>query len=1584
MHKKALKIFLLTTLVFLLIGQSTITANEVNENQTTENFNQQPIKETHHELSTNTNNNQENLKTNINKKYTTKTKENNKLIDTKLILKFITDPQDEFSTDNYLITHKNNEYTLDITLTEEENNTPIPGQIQLYLQEDTQPIQITLNQSGHTQQTYTTQQIGINQIYAEYIGQEKYNNTTSDIITLDTEPYLPTLTINPIKNPCYNSTITIQGTLYYNENITINNANIIISFNNNQITTVQTNNQGKYQYNFNLENIPIQDKAIITVEYYSDQEEIADAEYNQTEFDIEKIRNNITINPINNQSITKTLNITGTITDENNKNYNGKIKATITNIDTNKETYNNNSVTVKNGQYNLTTILNNAGTYEIKIITPNDEYYMETIKTQQFKVEKETLTLKIEDYYESIVQENISITGKLTDENQQPINNVTIQISTDDTILGTVTTENDGTFNFTNYIFQEIMDDEYKTIYFNTIENNNYYPLFNESTIYISHRNAIVSLTTEDQTKINSTIHINGQVKDAYDETKIPGGTITIYIEDEEIKNNIPVINGTYNTTIDIGQQYLGKDYLQLVVFFEPSNPNIYNTLSNNFKDIKHELLESILTINSNDTTVDESTNIIINLEDENKQKLDKTITITITINDEIILQQTTQTVNGNKNITFTPNTSGVYHIIVQYDGEQNIYSPITEEKQIIVRKTDTKITTEDITQITYVNDTLKLKGQLSTHNNTPIENTEIQIIINTTNENILDKVNTNQEGFFEYSYTPKQAKQINITVISEETYKYNNNYTKIIVNPVKRNTTTKIENINNTIKYNTTIPIKVQVTDQENNTQVNGSITIKVNEKIINEATLTDGEYTFTYQVKEVGNNNKITVHFNQNDAYNESEQTITFNTEALNTKITINPLNTTQINKTITIDGIITDENNNPINGNLTIKINNKTIIEQKPTNNSTFTVHYTTEHIGLNNLNITLQQDELHYHSTNITETFNVTKADLQVINIQKQVNNKDNTITITGKLVNNNNISTENLEVNIIINNNTYSNTTNKDGLFTITTDKLQANEYKILLEVPETEYLNKLEENLGKLTIQKYTPKITVNNITNATYSKKLPVSGNISDNYQRPLINQEVIIIVGQEEYHTTTNNKGEYSILINNVQTGTNNMTIIVPETNNTYKATTQTTFNAEKDTAKIKLTQPNNITPGDTLTIKGQLLNSENNNLTNKNIIITINDKKYHTTTNNNGIFQVELNNTLSGNYTINVEFEDSNHYKTSINTTVSIKKLEVKLVVDNIVSRVGENITFHARLTDQYGNKVTGGNMVFKLNGRSLRADGRFDTNTPKVLKLNVKDGLVEYTMTADLYLRYGKNISASYSGSYKYESTKSNTANVSIQLRYANINVTTSTKTVKHHENITFTAKIADVTPKSNINLLNQNASVIFKINGVTIKDASNNIIKQKVINGTAQLNYNVSSMAGIGKNNKIRDYIVTAVYENSNYYPINNKNETTFNVERSIVNIGIQEVKVSGNILKVKANLTDYQGYLIEGKNKICVKINGVTYKENNKTKYYTIENGNINLENINVSDMKVKSLEIVTGERLAYLSARQTTSNISY
>lgn len=339
---------------------------------------------------------------------------------------------------------------------------------------------------------------------------------------------------------------------------------------------------------------------------------------------------------------------------------------------------------------------------------------------------------------------------------------------------------------------------------------------------------------------------------------------------------------------------------------------------------------------------------------------------------------------------------------------------------------------------------------------------------------------------------------------------------------------------------------------------------------------------------------------------------------------------------------------------------------------------------------------------------------------------------------------------------------------------------------------------------------------------------------------------------------------------------------------------------------------------------------------------------------------------------------------HLKENNTIKTSNNKKPTKTEVKSIKGTIGENITLKAHVTDSKGRNVTGGNIVFKLNGKTLRTDKKFNTDT-SALKISVKNGIASTDIVGDLYLRNVKNITASYSGTKDFDESKSNPQTAQIQKRQARIEVTSSKTVTKQGTEIIFKAKITDRENYQNTELIHQNTSVIFKVNGRSVPDKfkKTDVYNSRVFeDDTSELYYTVPiDMAGIDSKGQTRKHIVTAIFNSKNYYP-DIKNFTYFTVERSEIQFNLSECsKDVDNIVYITGKLEKSDpetDKIVRGRNKVGVKINGKTYidPQTNKTKYWTVES-NAFVFNFKVSkDIKIKRVMLITGERQGFYGTR--------
>lgn len=300
-----------------------------------------------------------------------------------------------------------------------------------------------------------------------------------------------------------------------------------------------------------------------------------------------------------------------------------------------------------------------------------------------------------------------------------------------------------------------------------------------------------------------------------------------------------------------------------------------------------------------------------------------------------------------------------------------------------------------------------------------------------------------------------------------------------------------------------------------------------------------------------------------------------------------------------------------------------------------------------------------------------------------------------------------------------------------------------------------------------------------------------------------------------------------------------------------NDYASTYNTTINKGTTNFQIKdvTTQLATDTP-----LEFSLTNKAGQNITNG--IITLTDKNGNTlkTINLTQENTITLNMNTMYNGTITAEFKESKYYENNQTTfTLTTTKPETIINIDGINLTAGQTVTLTARLTDQLENNITGGKVVFKVNGKTLK------DSSGKVIYAKVENGVAtaEYTVP-DSMAESNITIQATYTGTSKYNKE---TAEITTEVakQEATLTIDELPESIQANSNITITARVqAGDTPITT-------GKVVFKINGKTLKDDNGKVIYAKVdSNGTATITgYNIGDL-------KATSYTLKAVFTATGY------------------------------------------------------------------------------------------------------------------
>ena len=680
-----------------------------------------------------------------------------------------------------------------------------------------------------------------------------------------------------------------------------------------------------------------------------------------------------------------------------------------------------------------------------------------------------------------------------------------------------------------------------------------------------------------------------------------------------------------------------------------------------------------------------------------------------------------------------------------------------------------------------------------------------------------------------------------------------------------------------------------------------------------------------------------------------------------------------------------------------NPTLSSNNKTI-KQATNDNTVSSDDSLVQQIknSLLNLDVDSWISSLNDTINNLTQNLNISG---KISSLDDTINNLTQNLNISGKLILLNdtiNNLTQNINsgnwlnsLNDVINNltenlNTSDKIKNLNKSYNDLVNKLNSGDFLASLN----DDINNLKEkiNYGDYagvindTINNLNAKLNASNLISSLNDTLNNIADNInSGNYVKSL-NDSINNLTNKLN---TSGLIGSLNNTINNL-TGKLNVSSLLDSLNDTYnnlskKANATELLNSLNKTLN-ELKQ--RINSSDIFDSVDKAIDNITQRLNILNLINSIKDKINHA--------QELINNKdVIG---LIQEFTDINN---QINT---LKDMINQLLHPNTITNVkvtptkgilGEKLILKATVTDSNNKNVNEGNLIFKINGVTVKDNGKL-TGSSNPLKVKVVNGVATATINLDLNMKSATKYVASYIGTQRYNASVSDEAKIQISKRNASIIVSSNQKTIKQGQVLTLTAKVYDTTNgKKSTNLTKfDDEFVFFKVNGITLKDSKGQMLKVKVKNGVATVKYTIPlGLSGVtdGRSMTIKNHTILAQFYNKNYRE-DIRNTSTFQVERSNITLTITDVTVNNKThkLSLKTTIRDYLGNIVLGPNKCIIKINGITLKNDSMPMYYYSTDGILNIKNINIPSLnKYTNIEVVTQDRLAYKNQRNTTTIIN-
>ena len=909
--------------------------------------------------------------------------------------------------------------------------------------------------------------------------------------------------------------------------------------------------------------------------------------------------------------------------------------------------------------------------------------------------------------------------------------------------------------------------------------------------------------------------------------------------------------------------------------------------------------------------------------------------------------------------------------------------------------KVNTTLTISSNNTNPYVYDVINLTFHLTDMNNKNLSNQYIDIKIN----NQVQTLQTNQYGIAYLEYIPVNNQTITVNASHPETTSYNYSTRSILIPVEKINTTLNISKSDEMVYVNKTFNITVELLDVDKNGVKDANITLTIKNttdtlQTYNNLTGENGKLIYPVTVNC---NDTITVeakYANESTVYKDASATLEFDVEyeQLNTTIEAT-INNTQpyVNDTINITYTLKDQLGYTLPGQnilVTIKDQTNTIttntdgiasIEYTPTNNQTTTITAT-------------YKANKPYQENSTTIQITANKIDTQLTLTVSNTTPINNTpINITATLTDTDGNKLANQNITIKVSDKTFTVKTNNNGVATQTYTPTTLGIQTITVTYKgDSQYINSTATT--SITVKKINTKLSVK-VSNTTpiNNTSITITATLTDTDNKAIANQNITLNVADKIFNLKTNSNGIATQSYTPTKVEKQTITATYKGDSQHNNSTATTTITVKKINTKIDLKVSNNTPINNTpITVTVTLTDADGNKLANQQVTLNINGKTVTAKTNNNGIVTQTYTPTKVETQNITATYTgDSQHNNSTKTIKITVKnKIKTQTTVNPATGVIGEKLTIKATVTDTNGNNVNEGNLIFKVNGVTIKDNGKL-TGSNNPLKIKVVNGVATATIIPDINMTNAKNITAYYVGTTIYNASTSSPASINISKRNATIEVTTNKKIIKQGQVLIITAKIYDTTngkKTSNITQY-QDEYVYFKVNGITLKDANGEMLKVKIINGTATVNYTIplgiSCVTDMQTLTPKNHTIHVGLY-NKNYQNIMTKTPT-FQVERSNITINLANATINNktHTLSMKITIKDYLGNTVAGPNKCIIKVNGVTLKNVTNVQYYYTTDGVLDLKNIPVPQSKnYTSIEVITQDRLAYNSQRNTTKVI--
>lgn len=543
----------------------------------------------------------------------------------------------------------------------------------------------------------------------------------------------------------------------------------------------------------------------------------------------------------------------------------------------------------------------------------------------------------------------------------------------------------------------------------------------------------------------------------------------------------------------------------------------------------------------------------------------------------------------------------------------------------------------------------------------------------------------------------------------------------------------------------------------------------------------VSNGKFISNVALPEGYSDEYLVANFTGSYYYNDFVRNVKI-TQMLNSTVSLET-NSPLYGEELVINGKLVDSKNTPISGaNLTLNLNgSKVIVTTNDDGEYTYTY---TPGLGVNSLTVTFDGTVDIYGSS--------ASKDVTIRDTDREMNE---VLDRLDELTSENAKLKEQLENLTQLSNDLKEQLANQISELSEQNAALQQqiNTLSTIISAL-TGIIDKQNEQIAALTAPENTT-IVLNQVTDAKYKANVVISGMLNSQKGMALSGQTVTLTIGDKTVDVTTKNgEFEYTTVFKSV--GEQTVTASYAGSDNYVASDASVTFDVAKQDVVVTVDPIADSAYGDNVTITGKFSDVDGNAISNSNVRVFVNGKKFLAKTDKTGIYTLSVKVNALGENNVTVGYAGNDNYNSYEDTTTfKADKQDVIVTVDAIEdTKVGENVTITGTFTDKNGKAIINSNVKILINGKKYYAR---------------TDSTGSYTFTTTVTSAGMNNVTLGYSGNDKYNSYEDiTTFNVEAQDVIVTVN---PIEEVAVGDNITITGTFTDKYGKV---IINSNVKILF--------------------------------------------------------------------------------------------------------------------------------------------------------------------------